>query len=145
MKTCPLAMPFEGKSGCVRCGEAVPSRRHRWCGRACIGTYLRNHAWTDARREAVRLAGVDVDGDRLAQCDDCGALTAHPEVNHVEPREGAGYGNGCWNHQTNLQVLCHPCHVAETTRQIRERMPERPAVVARPKLPPMDSLWGAAS
>lgn len=43
------------------------------------------------------------------------------EVNHVEPRNGAGYDKGCWNHQSNLQVLCHPCHVAETTRQIQER------------------------
>lgn len=48
-------------------------------------------------------------------------VTVQLEVNHVEPRAGAGYGAGCWNHQTNLQVLCHPCHVAETTRQVNER------------------------
>jgi hypothetical protein len=68
-------------------------------------------------------------------CDNCGVDTlegGHPtwypaemrkplalaaEVNHVEARRGAGYDEGCWNHQTNLQVLCHACHLAETADQ----------------------------
>lgn len=39
------------------------------------------------------------------------------EVNHIEPRRGAGYGFGCWNHQDNLETLCHGCHVEVTTAQ----------------------------
>jgi len=43
------------------------------------------------------------------------------EVNHIVAREGAGYGNGCHNHQDNLETLCHKCHVKTTTQQGRER------------------------
>lgn len=41
------------------------------------------------------------------------------EVNHREPRNGDGYGVGCWHHLDNLETLCHGCHVEETTRQRR--------------------------
>lgn len=39
------------------------------------------------------------------------------EVNHIVPREGRGYGNGCDHHLENLETLCRPCHVDETRRQ----------------------------
>lgn len=65
-------------------------------------------------------------------------LDTRAEVNHVEPRVGAGYDKGCWNHQTNLQVLCHACHVKETTRQLRERKPI--VVVEVEVLPEVDQL-----
>jgi hypothetical protein len=39
------------------------------------------------------------------------------EVNHIEPRHGRGYQAGCWNHQANLETLCHRCHVAVTRLQ----------------------------
>lgn len=91
-------------------------------------------------------------------CDDCGCrlnatkpnqwggsrviLDTRAEVNHVEPRAGNGYGKGCWNHQTNLQVLCHRCHVAETMRQHWERKGGRPQAQARITVE-MPSLWGS--
>lgn len=43
------------------------------------------------------------------------------EVNHKIPRAGAGYHQGCHHHLADLETLCHPCHVVETTRQGRER------------------------
>lgn len=41
------------------------------------------------------------------------------EVNHIVPRNGDGYGVGCWHHLDNLETLCRSCHVEETTRQRR--------------------------
>ncbi len=43
------------------------------------------------------------------------------EVNHIDPRNGAGYANGCHNHQDGLETLCHTCHVETTKQQGRER------------------------
>jgi hypothetical protein len=43
------------------------------------------------------------------------------EVNHIDPRHGRGYGNGCWNHLENLETLCRACHQAETKRQREDR------------------------
>lgn len=41
------------------------------------------------------------------------------EVNHIQPRLGAGYGFGCWNHPENLESLCHDCHLLATKAQKR--------------------------
>ncbi|QPG69108.1 HNH endonuclease [Mycolicibacterium mucogenicum] len=51
------------------------------------------------------------------------------EVNHIDPRVGRGYGFGCHNHLSNLETLCHGCHVTETNRQAAERRGDPPAVV----------------
>lgn len=42
------------------------------------------------------------------------------EVNHKIPRKGMGYTNGCHHHLDDVETLCHPCHVQETTKQLRE-------------------------
>lgn len=42
-------------------------------------------------------------------------------MNHIVPRNGAGYGWGCHHHQTNLQTLCHSCHVKVTNAQAAAR------------------------
>lgn len=39
------------------------------------------------------------------------------EVNHIAPRNGGGYGTGCHNHLSNLETLCHLCHVQVTKNQ----------------------------
>lgn len=129
---CPLGRPVpRGKGRCWGCGQPVPPRARKWCSERCSLFYWRNHSWGFARPFAIARAGGWYD----ASCDECGArIGARAEVNHVVPREGRGYGKGCAHHQTNLQVLCHACHVAETTRQRRERAPAR---VSDPTLP----LW----
>jgi 5-methylcytosine-specific restriction endonuclease McrA len=48
-------------------------------------------------------------------------MRVHLEVNHIDPRNGAGYGRGCWNHLDGLETLCRVCHVDVTTQQIRDR------------------------
>lgn len=50
------------------------------------------------------------------------------EVNHIEPRVGRGYGWGCHHHLTNLETLCHLCHVDETNRQKAARRGAKRAV-----------------
>lgn len=110
--------PINGE--CVWCGETLTGRRRRWCSDVCGDTYWRSHDWGAARNMA--LWRVQVKGLHGWYCDQCRTITTKPEVNHVEPRIGRGYDKGCHNHQTNLQVLCHDCHVAETARQKRERI-----------------------
>lgn len=98
--------------------------------------YERNHYWNAARRAAVIRD--------VFSCVKCGwaegefyehylrtgqmvlwsraQLTKRRpdnwlEVNHIVPRQGAGYGTGCWNHLANLETLCHKDHVKVTRRQ----------------------------
>lgn len=52
------------------------------------------------------------------------------EVNHIDPRAGRGYHQGCHHHLSALEVLCHPDHVAETNRQMRERREAARAAVS---------------
>lgn len=129
---CPLAPAGVAPGTCVGCAKPLPLRPdgtvhplRRWCGDDCGRSYGRNHWWTAARFTALMRASVGWNPDLSLYwiiCDQCGQQATSPEVNHVEPRIGAGYGTGCWNHQTNLQVLCHDCHVQETARQKRERI-----------------------
>ena len=114
------------KRQCFRCGGPLPPRRQWWCSDECVNFWARNHEWTAARWESLRLSAClpreEYENDLIqwARCDQC-ASPLSLEVNHVEPRVGAGYSRGCWNHQSNLQVLCHECHVIETKRQGVER------------------------
>ena len=69
----------------------------------------------------MKKAEVFEAGQNWYRCKMCLQLTRDPEVNHITPRNGKGYGNGCWNHQDNLEVLCHDCHVKVTMWQGRAR------------------------
>jgi 5-methylcytosine-specific restriction endonuclease McrA len=138
MPGCVL-LPYDIAAGvCAACGESLVRRQKRWCSKECEQIYHRNHYWSFARKAAVKRDG--------GRCVKCGwtqeswdqlrngqlilwsrtiLLRRGPdnwlEVNHIIPRMGAGYGTGCWNHQSNLQVLCHPCHVKVTNRQRIDR------------------------
>jgi hypothetical protein len=115
----------KGPGTCGACGRALQGRAIWFCKAtrgdedSCRLRYLRNHDWGYARTEALRRAHH--------QCRRDATHKGKLEVNHVTPREGRGYGLGCHHHQEagpdggGLEVLCHDCHLAETTRQIRDR------------------------
>jgi 5-methylcytosine-specific restriction endonuclease McrA len=146
---------------CYLDGQPLPKRRSRWCSEACANLFWRNHGWTTARGFALTRARLSLVvaiarwnlsellvewfpmgswGLLQPRCERCSS-TQSIEVNHVEPRQGGGYGNGCWNHQTNLEPLCHPCHVLETTAQRRERAGWVPGAT-RPRRPePGIAIW----
>lgn len=124
---------------CYRCGGPLPTRAQWWCSMACVEEWTRNHEWSAASREAFRRA-PRVEGHNQAKCNRCDKPAA--EANHVQPLVGRGYHRACVHHQLQpdgalgLEPLCHSCHVAETTRQIRERKTGiAPAPVKR--LPPI--------
>lgn len=117
---------------CFLDGKPLPPGRSRWCGPRCVRVYWRNHGWSDARLfcrlrarlgDDVAIAGVVPRGawSIRPKCARCRKEVGEIEVNHRHPRNGEGYEEGCAHHQANLEPLCHECHVAETTRQIRER------------------------
>jgi len=92
------------------------SKARKWCSDHCSTEYARNHSWNYARWYA---AGQNRLGwKQPGPCAHCHEeITGTPEVNHIDPRYGRGYGDGCWNHQENLEVLDHACHVAVTAVQ----------------------------
>lgn len=135
---------------CNRCGSALTGRRTQWCSDACQDQFRAEHDWGCARQAALvrdRFRCVRCGGDgsdarpdrwlwmQRAQARrvlgieisyfDAVQVRANRlpwlEVNHITPRCGGGYQWGCWNHQANLETLCHGCHVAETNRQAAER------------------------
>jgi 5-methylcytosine-specific restriction endonuclease McrA len=110
------------------CRSPLSARRTAYCSDAHAREFARNHVWSDARRTARRRARW--------QCQRCGfkpgevwkdpearkAYSRHElrlEVNHILPLRGSYRGVTCANHLTNLEVLCHRCHVAATAEQRR--------------------------
>lgn len=112
---CPVFRPHDGEGGlCVGCGTKLTGRRTRWCSRDCERTWQENHDWGMARAAAKRR-----DGQR---CVHAGCEVRHGlEVNHIAPRNGGGYGWGCWNHLDNLETLCHQHHLEVTRQQAEDR------------------------
>ena len=109
--------PFADEPGrCDRCGKALTGQQRRWCGKNCPRADVAEHRWTQAREERRRR-----DGYRCT-VSGCGRRE-RLQVDHIDPRWGAGYGWGCHNHQDNLQTLCLEHHQEKTRRQVREGRP----------------------
>jgi 5-methylcytosine-specific restriction endonuclease McrA len=132
MPGCVL-LPYDTAAGhCRACGENLPNANRTWCSVDCRLMYERNHYWRAARHAAAARDGFT--------CLKCGwgegefyehgqmvfwsrpMLTGRGpdnwiEVNHIVPRAGEGYGTGCGHHQSNLETLCHRCHVKVTRMQ----------------------------
>lgn len=133
---CPLLpkVPPHKPGRCDSCSRRLPPRRRRWCSNHCatrIYTAIaRQHEWTSARAAAVKRDKYRCRRCRVTQsqlvlgctCHTYGTCQHQLEVNHIEPRNGQGYGKGCHHHLDNLETLCHNCHVVETKRQRNMRI-----------------------
>jgi len=148
---CPLVAPNADslRGRCDWCGSDLPRLKsghinptRRWCMTACSNAYWSNHMWSMASAAARKR-----DGQKCVRCGSTHAL----EVNHIVPRRGGGYANGCHHHQDGLETLCRECHVRVTTAQLREwkyRDPPKPKGGTRPDRPPEARslpLWEFAS
>jgi hypothetical protein len=108
------------------CRQLLPSRRTAYCSDRHAREFERNHVWAHARHAARRRAGW--------ACERCGfkpsVIRRDPverrryaryelrlEVNHKRPLFGAYRSVSCDNHQANLKVLCHACHLIATSAQ----------------------------
>ncbi|KKM93539.1 hypothetical protein LCGC14_1207300, partial [marine sediment metagenome] len=116
--------PHEG--GCRNCGQPPTGRFRFYCGDACRDVFEADHFWGTARWAALERAALcplDGPNPRLARmvvvCACCGILTYRYEVNHIAPVNGDRGFFSCANHQDNLEVLCHQCHVMATREQRR--------------------------
>lgn len=124
---CTQFLPHADEPGvCDGCGTPLTGRQRRWCKGTCQDDWRSQHDWGWARNAAKRR-----DGKRCVRCGSNRAL----EVNHIEPRVGRGYGWGCHNHLSNLETLCHDCHLVVTAQQRAERTPK----VAVAVVPPQDT------
>lgn len=118
---CNEFTPYADTPGvCDHCGKELKGRRRRWCSQACSDELTRQHDWGWARNAAKRR-----DGQKCVRCGKTHSL----EVNHIVPRVGRGYGWGCHNHLSNLETLCHWCHLEVTAQQRAERRPPVPEFI----------------
>jgi hypothetical protein len=131
--SCPLGQ-WKGEPGrCQLCNAVIESTRRRtWCSNKCGREWQRNHIWRFARSAAKRRAKYRC--QRLG----CTAERRDCEVNHINPRNGAGYGPGCHHHLNpdrhgigGLEVLCHAHHAEVTAAQASARAAKR--AINRPK------------
>lgn len=126
---------WDGTPGnCNWCNTPIPTtgRRKVWCKDGCRRLWERNHIWRRARIYARRRANY--------RCTrpGCTAPRGDIEINHIEARNGGGYGPGCHHHQDphldpasgtltgGLEGLCHAHHVEVTNSQAAARRAARP-------------------
>jgi hypothetical protein len=106
--------PCRPLGGCRNCGAPPAWPKRFYCSDACRVEFEADHFWGSARHRALTLAMHD----GRARCARCHESTrGWPEVNHIVPVNGSRYHFGCQNHQSNLEVLCHRCHVEVTAEQ----------------------------
>lgn len=115
---CSLSAWAGNPENCRWCNTTITATKRRtWCSDKCRRAFERNHVWRRARSAARRRA--------KRQCVTCGG-TEKLEVNHIVPLIGAGYLASCFHHETNLELLCHSCHVEVTKQQRASRKEGKP-------------------
>ncbi len=125
---------------CRNCGRPPTGRFTYYCGAACRDVFEADHFWSTARWTAIDQASIfriipagarakkaHLPDETIAWqqrrgsvCACCGRMGfGEGEVNHIAPVNGERGFFSCANHQDNLEVLCHPCHVMATREQRR--------------------------
>jgi hypothetical protein len=108
------------------CRMTPPPGRTAYCSNKHAREFERNHVWFAARNAARRRAKWACEKCGFKPCQvrkDPQALTSflrhelRLEVNHIQPLAGAYRRLTCLNHQSNLEVLCHRCHLAITSEK----------------------------
>lgn len=125
--------PYSGR--CGACAEPITAKRRKWCcSKECTDRYLQNHMWSYGNgchhhQASGYLLAFTYQFALCAWRDGCDALYLPYEVNHIKPRRGEGYirhwhpplvfhkRGGSLRVGHNLEVLCHPHHVAVTKAQ----------------------------
>lgn len=113
---CPLntvSLNTHGPHLCAWCGNMLRGRQTRWCSRTCKTTATENHRWTQAKAKAKGLAAS-------FKCAICAEHVTAVHVDHIVPCKGKHGVWGCHHHQTNLRVLCVPCHKDVTRQQHKD-------------------------
>lgn len=113
--------PCRPATGCRQCGQPPTWPKHFYCSDVCKVTFEAEHFWDVARLAAYRRQTVydrETQGRVGTACARCG-LTGRGvlEINHIVPVAGLRYPFGCQNHSSNLEALCHECHVLVTAEQ----------------------------
>lgn len=107
---CELIPAKRDPNGCKLCNKKLTGRQKTWCSRQCSREYTRNHRWTNAKAH-IKKEGA------WYQCSHCQEFTKTIEVNHIVPCKGKHGQWGCHHHETNLELVCRPCHKIETNKQ----------------------------
>ena len=124
---CPLSAWTGADNCCQWCNTSISNpRRRSWCSNRCARAWEREHVWRHARAAAKRRAKYHcVRPGCTSPRRDC-------EVNHITPRNGQGYGQGCHHHahpnaanDGGLEVLCHAHHAEVTAAQAADRAQQR--------------------
>lgn len=131
-----LLRPWYGvrmKDGlCVVCRNQLPIRKLRYCSKPCADWFAENHFWGMARTAAYKRLVFNI-ATRSGCCSRCGEpeapfglpgdaeypayLRTRLEVDHIKPINGGARSTTCANHQDNLRVVCHSCHLVLTAEQ----------------------------
>lgn len=98
------------RKACRNCDTPLVGRRTAYCSKVCERAFASNHFQGPAYAACTKRAE--------RKCERCGT-SERLEVNHIDPVRGGPRGVTCKNHQDNLELLCHPCHVLVTEEQFR--------------------------
>lgn len=130
----PIACSLSAWAGdldrCRWCNETLGPRRRVWHDGSCMKMFREQHRYTQARRWCLRKAKGKClclrpkGSHRHAVCAHCGTCETvlleqglKLECNHIKPRLGDKSSFSCLHHHDNLEMLCSPCHLAETNLQ----------------------------
>jgi len=127
---CTLSLWDGDPERCRWCNVILGPKRRVWHDGSCMNIFREQHRYTQARRLCVRKSKGWCPCDRpkgshrhpvCAHCGLCEPVLLlsglRLECNHIIPRLGNKSSFSCLHHSDNLQMLCTPCHQAETNLQ----------------------------